>query len=81
MTENVRQRLTITGEYNLQNHFNKEPLDLNIVVFIFILHHFFFFGHIHRFFGQVQRLMFVGMIFWSRSIIHVCQCEFHSVIF
>ena len=40
-----------------------------------------FFGHIHRFFSQVQQLMFVGGIFWSRSIVHVRRCEFHSVIF
>ena len=45
------------------------------------LFHFYFFGHIHWFFGQVQRLMFVGVIFQSRSIVHVRQWEFHSVIF
>ena len=69
MTKNVRQQLTITGEYDrIQN--NK-----------FILRNFFFFGHIHRFLGQVQWLMFVGVICRSRSNVHVRRCEFHLIIF
>ena len=49
--------------------------------FISFLCHFYFFNHIHWFFSQVQRLMFVGVIFRSHSIVHVHWCEFHSVIF
>ena len=83
--ENVRQRLTITGEYNqIQNNifWSYSPVQVRrFNEFISFLRHFHFFSHIHRFFGQVQQLMFVGVIFWSRSIVHVCRCEFHSVIF
>ena len=53
----------------------------NEVYLPFHLFHFYFFGHIHQFFGQVQWLMFVGVIFRSRSIVHVRRCEFHLVIF
>ena len=37
--------------------------DLCFNEFISFLRHFYFFGHIHWFFSQVQRLMFVGVIF------------------
>ena len=54
-------------------------------LFIFMILHFyvffFFFGQIHRFFGQVPQLMFVGVIFRSLSIVHIRRCEFHLVIF
>ena len=43
--------------------------------------HLYFFGHIHQFFGQVQRLMFIGVIFRSCSNVHVRLCEYYSVIF
>ena len=43
--------------------------------------YFYCFGHIHQFFGQVQWLMFVGVIFWSCSSVQVHQCEFFLVIF
>ena len=36
----------------------------------------YFFGHIHRVFGQVQWLMYVGVIFWSRSNVHVRWYDF-----
>ena len=35
------------------------------------LFHLYFFGRIHRFFGQVQQLIFVSVIFWSCSTVHV----------
>ena len=37
---------------------------------------------INRFFGQVQKqLMLIGLVFRSRSTVHVCWCELHWVIF
>ena len=36
----------------------------------------FIFGQIHPYFGQVQKLMFVGVNFGSSSNIKVCRWEF-----
>ena len=46
-------------------------------VILMILFHFYYFGfgRIHRFFGQVQRLIFIGVLFQSCSNVNVCQCE------
>ena len=37
--------------------------------------------YIHRFLSQVQWLMFVSVIFWSCSNVHVSRCEFFLLIF
>ena len=72
MTENVQQqRLTIMGEY--------DRIKNNKIYFHFTS--FFLFRSYSSVFGQVQGLMFVGVIFRSHSIVHVRRCEFHSVIF
>ena len=39
------------------------------------------FGNFHGYFGHVQPFMFIGVIFWSSSIVHVCRCDVFSVIF
>ena len=39
------------------------------------------FGHFHGYFGHVQPFMFVGVIFRSSSIVHVCLCDLFLVIF
>ena len=85
MTENVRQRKTITGEYDrIKNNIFRSYSPVQVRrfnEFISFLLHFYFFGQIHRFFGQVQQLMFVGVIFRSCSIVHIRRCEFYLVIF
>ena len=63
------------GEYDQKLNICAEIHTLMfVVVVIFIL--FSIFGQIHQFFGQVQRLMFVVVKFWSSSNVKVCCCQF-----
>ena len=39
------------------------------------------FGHFHVYFGHVQPFMFVGVMFRSSFIVHVCRCVYIYVIF
>ena len=47
------------------------------VIFIFLS----IFGQIHPFFGQVQRLMFIVVKFWSSSYVKIRHCQFFRLNF
>ena len=64
-------------EHKRVNIFGQIHTFMFVVVVIFIL--FSTFGQIYPYFGQVQRLMFVGEKFWSCSNINLRWCKKFSV--